>query len=282
MFLLSRIVGCGVRAPDGRLVGALADLSTRLGYQHGGALVDRILVRRRRQPSLLVPWSALIALRPHHIEISEAATDFAVTSVGGALAADELLLHRDVLDTQIVDIDGQRLARVADVVLAHRADSRVEIVGVEVGFGAVLRRLGLESLAARASRDAVAWSDLHLTSERGHAVQLGTPRSNVHLLGARGLAELVFHLDTDSATEVLAARGPALTAEVIQASHPAVGERILRALPEDRAADVVAVMPTRSATHWRRRLAVPRLRGRALLRSRVWPRRRHRPPGTER
>ena len=61
---------------------------------------------------------------------------------------------RDVLDTQIIDLVGQRLARVADVVLTRTADDRLELVGVEVGFGGVLRRLGLRRLAARTARTA--------------------------------------------------------------------------------------------------------------------------------
>lgn len=242
-------------------------------------MIDRVLVRRRAEPDLLIPWSAVVSLRHNDIRVAGDIPSFAVGSVGEALAADELLLDRDVLDTQVVDIAGQRLARVGDVVLAHRTDGRVEVVGVEVGFGAVLRRIGLEGLAARTRRDAVAWSDLHLTSERGHAVQLAGPRSAVHLLDTRGLAMLIAHLDTESATEVLAARGPAVAADVVRASHPSVGERILRAMTGTQAADIVSVMPTDHAAHWRSRLAAPRhLLGRHLLRSHVWPRRRHAAP----
>ena len=60
---------------------------------------------------------------------------FEVTSAAEALASDEILLKRDVLDTQIVDVVGQRLARVADVLLARTAGGRLEALGVEVGFG---------------------------------------------------------------------------------------------------------------------------------------------------
>ena len=77
----------------------------------------------------------------------------------------------------------------------------------------------------------MAWTDLHLTSERGHAVQLATPRSAVHHLDARGLAALVSHLDTESAAEVLAVKAPGVAAEVVRAAHPSVAERVLRALP---------------------------------------------------
>ena len=139
----------------------------------------------------------------------------------------------------------------------------------------MLRRLGLQRLAARAGEDAVAWTDLHLTSERGHAVQLATPRSAVHHLDARGLAALVSRLDTESAAEVLTAKEPGVAADVVRAAHPIVGERVLRAVPGAHAARIVAAMPAEHATRWRGRLAqAPRRR---FLRSRVWPRRRHLP-----
>jgi hypothetical protein len=189
---------------------------------------------------------------------------------------DEIRLARDVLDTQVVDLAGQRLARVADVVLARTADSRLEVCGVEVGFGGVLRRLGLGRLVPRSTEDVVAWSDLHLTSERGHAVQLSAPRAAVHRLDARSLAALVSRVDTDSATEILAVKEPSLAAEVVAAASPEVGERVLRAMPAALAGRIVAAMSHEHAGRWRARLARrPRLWGRPLLRSRVWPHRRH-------
>src|SRR6185312_15778972 len=182
-------------------------------------------------------------------------TTFAITSTIDALDDDEILLVRDVLDTQIVDLVGQRLARVADVVLTRIADDRLELVGAEVGFGGVVRRLGLRRLAARDGEDCVAWTDLHLTSERGHAVQLATPRSAVHHLDAVALAALVSRLDTESATEVLTAAGPSVAADVVGIAHPAVGERVLRAMTDADAAQIVAAMPQEHATRWRKRLA---------------------------
>ena len=276
--MLSRLNGRDVRGRDGRLLGRLADLTVSLADESTPTMVDRILVRGAR--NLLVPWSEVASLHQSSIELASEGAGFEVTSISDALDDDEILLVRDVLDTQIVDIVGQRVARVADVVLARTPDGRIEVVGVHVGFSAVLRRLGLGRLAARVRNDAVAWTDLHLTSDRGHAVQLATPRSAVHLLDARGLAMLVSRLDTESATEVLAAKGPEVAADVIRASHPVVAERVLRAMTETDAAHVVAAMPADHATHWRGRLGTPGLlRGRRLLRFHVWPRHRHSPRG---
>jgi hypothetical protein len=276
------MTGQDVLCPDGRVAGRLADLTVRLDEHAGPHLVERLLVQRHRAPDLLMPWAAIESFENTCVLIHgpDDPISFAITSTTEALSDDEILLVRDVIDTQIVDVVGQRLARVADVVLTRTANGRLELVGVEVGFGGVLRRLGLHRLAARADEDCVAWTDLHLTSERGHAVQLATPRSAVHHLDAAGLAALVSKLDTESATEILAAAGPGVAAAVVGIAHPVVGERVLRAMPDTDAAQIVAAMPAERASRWRTRLAhSPALLGRRFIRSRVWPRRRHTPTG---
>lgn len=273
MLLLSTIIGRDVRGSGGRALGCVADVTASV---HGDApRIERILVNGKHD--LLVPWEAVVSLHHNDIQLNRDGTDFTFTHIVDALDADEILLGRDVLDTQIIDIAGQRLARVADVVLA-RSDGRMEAVGVEVGFGGVLRRLGLSQLARRMQRNNVAWSDLHLTSDRGHAVQLATPRSAVHLLDARGLATVIARLDTESAAEVLVAKGPAVAADIIRATHPVVSERMLRAMDDTDAADIIAAMPAHHATRWRDLLATPpALRGRHFRRFRIWPRRRYTP-----
>lgn len=273
MLAFSRILGLTVRDCAGSELGRVADMTVVLGHPDSAALVDRLLVRTARGHHTMFAWSAVERLSSDCIRVS--AEGIPVAAVASFLHIDELLLHRDVLDTQIVDVAGRRVARVADILLARRRDRSLEVAAVEVGFAAVLRRLGIPPWLARSRADTVAWGDLHLTSARGHEVQLVTPRSAVHLLDARELALLVSRLDVDSAADVLTSRGPSVAADVLRISGPVVGDHLLRAMTDAAAADVVAAMPAAHASRWRRLLGRPRLaRGRPLLRSHVWPRRR--------
>lgn len=278
VLLLSRVTGHDVLGRDGRVIGRLADLTADLVEESGPPLADRVVVSRGRGSQLLIPWEQVTNFGHNQVVLALDAADagrFAVDDLTAALGDREILLARDVLDTQVVDVVGQRLARVADVVLARSGGGRLELVGVEVGFGAVLQRLRLPATGAR-REDIIAWSDLHLASERGHSVQLATPRAAVHRLDPRGLAALVSRLDTESAAEILAATGPGVAADVVCAAHPAVAERVLRALPDPEAARIVAAMPAEHARRWRTLLQhAPALGGRKFLRFRVWPRRHH-------
>ena len=244
MLLLSRLTGQQVSAPDGREVGRLADLTVRL--DGSGSAVERLILRLPGGRIALLPWAAVESIHLGRVVVGVEPTGFDTAGLSAALAPDEIMLNRDVLDTQIVDVVGQRLARVADVVLGRTRDGRLELLGAEVGFTGVLRRLGLRRMPA--GEDIVAWSDLHLTSDRGHAVQLATPRSAVHRLDARGLAALVSRVDVDAANEILAVRDPQVAADAVRVVHPEVAERIHR----------------RSV-----------LKGRRFFRSGAWPHRRH-------
>ena len=53
----------------------------------------------------------------------------------------EVELARDVIDHQLVDIDGARVVRASDLYLARVAEV-AQLVGVDVGFNTLLRRLG--------------------------------------------------------------------------------------------------------------------------------------------
>ncbi len=273
MLLLSAVIGRRVYSPDGRMVGRIADLAVRMPGSVEPALVDRIVVHRRHSRDVLVPWEVVKTVAHSNVRLKVDVAESGGLRTDDPLGTDEILLVRDVLDTQVFDIVGQRLSRVGDVVLAHR-DHKMEVVGVEVGFGAVLRRLGLARVVERHPIDLLPWTEVHLTSDRGHAVQLGSPRSAIHRLDTRGLATLIARLDTDSAAEVLATKEDDVTADVIQRSVPLLGERMLRAMGGARAARVVAAMPAHHAARWRAILSTPRvLRRRHFLRSGVWPRR---------
>ncbi len=280
MLWLTGATGQEVHSIDGTALGRVIDLTVRLDPQRPIPFVARLLLEQGQGTSVLVDWSRVTQFEHDRVELrnGDLGSGFPAVAVSVQLGVDELLLCRDVLDTQIVDVVGHRLARVADVALARTADDRLEVLAVEVGFHRVLERLGLRWLADRSADESISWADLHLTSDRGHLVQLGSPASAVHRLTDGDLAALVARLDLDAATEVLDAAGPARTAGAITHATLPVGERLLRALPDDSRALVLEQMPADHAHRWRHRVRHQRpLRGRRFFRGAGW-RHRHGTP----
>ncbi len=103
VLLLSRETGQRVHGPDGQSIGRLADLSADLDRNMGPHLVERLLVRRRGAPDLLVPWTAIDSFE--HSGVRMAARDdpdtFAISCTSDGLGAEEILLVRDATDEEI-------------------------------------------------------------------------------------------------------------------------------------------------------------------------------------
>ena len=65
-----------------------------------------------------------------------------------ARADSELWLSRQILDKQIVDMDGRRVVRVNDLQLSQM-DGSMLLVGVDIGGRGLARRIGLEGIGRR-------------------------------------------------------------------------------------------------------------------------------------
>jgi CBS domain-containing protein len=221
-------------------VGHLLDVTVELGTDRPA--IRRLAVGRRRRTVAYVDAAAVSSLEQDSVQLSLPA----LPTTEPVLHEREALLGRDVLDTQVIDVAGKRLARVSDVVLT-RSGNDVLVTAVEVGPAGVLRRLGLRRLAERSASRAILWEDLHLTSSRGHELQLTGTSAGVHRLGQSELASVVALLPTTQASEILAAVSPDAAAGALSGSHPRVSARLLHAVPHLTASAVLSRMPSDDA-----------------------------------
>src|SRR5579872_5592121 len=61
---------------------------------------------------------------------------------------EELYLVADLLDKQIVDVDGRKVVRINDIEVANTG-GRLRVVAADIGLAGLLRRLGLRSFGQR-------------------------------------------------------------------------------------------------------------------------------------
>ncbi|MBN1529383.1 MAG: magnesium transporter [Thermoleophilaceae bacterium] len=219
----------------GSTVGRLGDLAA----DPTGAtpVVTALQVRRRRRARLL-PWESVSAFDGEAVQLRDGPVP------ERALADTELLLRRDVLDAQIVDVAGRRVVRVGDVDLACPG-AVPAVAAVEVGTRPVLRRLGLRRIARRFRPESVAWQDLHLAAGRGHRIELRTGR--LERLGPAALAQVIGRVPPAPALEIVRSVAPEVAARSVATAHPRVGGRILRGLEPRRAARLLEKMPADDA-----------------------------------
>ncbi len=224
---LTDLLGERVISDTGAHAGRVADVVAAVHGEH--PLVTAIMVRpHRRAPALRADHAGVAGLGAGALRLTGPLPH------DEAERPDEVLLRRDVLDVQIVDIASRRMARVGDVDLAVGGDG-LRVVAVDVGWRAILRRLGLRRLAHRASRDAIDWQSLHVAAGRAHALQLRSSSAAVQRLDPGELAMLVARLPAASAGDVLHSVEPERAAAALAALHPDLSADLLETLPAEHA-----------------------------------------------
>lgn len=280
LVLLSRQLGRPVTTRSGSPLGRVADLTVRLDTPH--PRVHRVLVRRGRHRTSMLSWSQALDAAPNGpLRVAPEAAGEPDTP---GLLADELLLGRDVLDTQVVDLKGHRLSRVSDVLLLHLPGGGLELIAVDLGLRALVRRIAPHPLRSgpTGSPDlgvAVDWQDLHLSSDRGHVTQLCTADAGFRRLRTTELAELLARLTTPKAVDVLQAVEPAHAAAAVHTSDPVTGRRLLAALSPEQAERLLAAAHPAHARQLRALVGAATRPRRRLLRTAGW--RARRPPQTD-
>ena len=243
---LSSLLGRWVRAADGRRLGRVVEVT--VVATEGHPRVDLIGVGRHRSVDFVFMVGDFDDLGGRDLLLVEGAD---IMAAADDWATARLRLNRDVLDCQIIDLAGKRVARVCEVLLARVGDEH-HMVGVEVGVAGVLRRLGLHRLANRIPREVVDWADLTLTAQRARTLQLAATAAAVRRLDPDQLAAVLAHIPVQHAVEILRVAHPIDAAGALTAAHPHLGTRLLHALPTTDRDAVLASMDTDRADLLRR------------------------------
>ncbi|HET9257101.1 MAG TPA: CBS domain-containing protein [Pseudonocardiaceae bacterium] len=275
---LAGLIGRPVRHRGGESVGRVADVvahwDTGESYPSLAGIITRVGARRA-----FVPASAIATVRQREVALATARLDlrdFVPREGETALAA-------QVLDHQLVDIDGARVVRAADLYLAT-VGGVVRLVGVDVGFGSLLRRLGPARWRTRPTPEAVIdWASVHSfgpAAGRGgarlvrHRGELNTLRPAeladlLEDLGRRERHELLELVEPDTAADALEEMdagqlhqllSEADTSEIIpilSRMEPDEAAEALRSLSETDRAAVLAAMAEEAAARLRLVLEFP-------------------------
>jgi sporulation protein YlmC with PRC-barrel domain len=274
---LSDLIHRPVRSAHGRMLGRVSDLV--VVESDGTAPVDAVIVTSGRWHRR-ISWVDVatcgdgddVRLRDGLGRLDgPSATPDATRVDDGDAAAAEILLRRDVLDAQIVDVAGRRLARCSDVVLVPLDDGSLVAAGVDVGAGRLLQRLGLGVIGRHLGEEVVPWSDVHLVSRLGHRAQISPRHGHLERLSSEQLAHLLAALPAGHARDVVQSLPADRAARAIARSDDEVSGRILSFLAPEHAQGVLDEMPSEHAKRLRHRMRRARTR-RRYRRTRGWRR----------
>jgi len=244
------LVGSVVRNQNGAEIGRLIDVVARLYSDERYPPVTGLVVRvGRRRAFLDVP--AIAALTRDGVTLRTSRLDLRDFS----RRPGEVLLARDVLDHQLVDVDGVQVIRAADLFLTV-VGQRALLVGVDVSLQSLLRRLGPRRLRKRPTPDRVIdWEAVAPFSEHStdgpatlqlrasqHALRRLRPGELADLLedlGRPGRQELLASLDTETAADALEEMDAGELQALLREAEPAHAAGLVAAMEPDEAVDAL-------------------------------------------
>ena len=122
---LSKAIGRPVRDRNDEQIGKVSDLIVAIEDQYPP--VTGLVVKTDRR-LIFLPWSAVRSLDGTGAQLATARIDIEKFQQ----RPNEILLRADLMDKQIVDIDGRKVVRVNDLRL-DEVDGRLRLVAVDVG-----------------------------------------------------------------------------------------------------------------------------------------------------
>ena len=165
-------------------------------------------------------------------------------------AGDELWLRDQVLDQQIVDIEGRRLVRANDLQLMRNGiEGGFFLVGVDTGTRSLLRRIGVEGIGIRLLRllgrqpaeKVIPWQDV-ASAPADAPIRLRVTREKLRKLDPVDMAEIISSMDRSSGQSLLETLDDETVADAIQEIHPEMQTALLTAMEPERAADILEEM----------------------------------------
>jgi len=182
------------------------------------------------------------------------ATTLAVDWVIADGAEGLLLLSRDLLDQQVIDVHGRKVVRVNDVDF-HQDISlgrpQLRVGGVDVGARGAIRRLlkgvvpaaALRVLLQRVPPREIPWDFVDLIeTDVARRVKLKISYDKLAKLHPADLADIIEDLAPDEREAVFETLDEGVAAGALEELQPRVQKAVVESLDSDRAADIVEEM----------------------------------------
>jgi CBS domain-containing protein len=236
------LIGRPVLNQSGEEVGRLVDMVAQVhGSTDAYPALTGIVVRVGRRRAFL-DASAIDRVERRSVTLRTARMDLREFQ----RREGEVLLHRDILDHQLVDTDEVQVIRPADLYLAQVGD-KVRLVGVDVSLQTLLRRLGPKRFRWHPTPDRVIdWAAIESfgadSPEEPAAVKLREPHTALRRLRPAELADVLEGLGRPGRKELLASLDHDVAADALEEMEPEELTALLREMDPSQAADLVARM----------------------------------------
>jgi magnesium transporter len=248
---VSALMGTRISSADGRVFGSIREFA--VAPSDDAAHVFGFVLRLAKGPAQ-TPSLVRIA------DLQQAAAGLTMRNQAQPLdmpdAEAYLLLERDLLDQQIIDVHGHKVVRVNDVDLIWEACTTGEdtlslrIAEVEVGLRGALRRLlkglpqgSIDSLTTRLSTSVIPWEFVDLIDrDPSRRVKLKIEQNRLANMHPSDIADILEELGPAERHALFTSLDEEVAAEALEEVDPKMQQALIEDLDSERVAGIVEEM----------------------------------------
>jgi magnesium transporter len=249
-FYLSGIIGKEAFGSDGDAIGVVRDLlvsSAPSGHSDANSQLITGVKLKINKDLKFFSFSSFRVVKAREL-LNVTCSD--LVELGNEEVENGLLLVENILDKQIVDLNGRKLVRVNDVRLATLPAGTFAIA-VDIGIEGLLRRLGIAAPIKRLlsffnvsiPAQFILWDDVQAIDFSNLNIKLSKSYSKLNTLHPSDLADIIEDLGKKSSMSVFSALDEEKAADVLEELEPHAQVHIVENLPVPKAADVLEKMP---------------------------------------
>ncbi|MDT8718516.1 CBS domain-containing protein [Clostridium sp. 19966] len=156
------------------------------------------------------------------------------------------LLSKNLLDKQIVDVNGKKVVRVNDLKMAE-----IAVVAVDSGAIALGRRLGVEgpvksffkAFKRNPADSMIMWDNVESLEMVNDNLKISVPYKKLSKLKPADLADILEDMDSENRTKIFQSLDENLAADTLEEIEPEIQADLLANLSEEKASVVLEAMP---------------------------------------
>lgn len=168
----------------------------------------------------------------------------------GKVLSGDVLLFRDIIDKQIVDVDGARVIRVNDLKLA-KVNQDVRLIAADVGMSGILRRLGILNIVAwflgwfrvKLKESLIGWDHVEQLKSDLAKGRITIPHKRIEELHPSDIAHIISQVHSDEKEALFTSLSEKTAAEALHELEPKLGALLISTLDTKKALSILEKMP---------------------------------------
>lgn len=251
-FYLSQVTGCKIYDLNGKRLGKVLDIivnTAQHGHPHEEAFRPVIVgIKTKIKGEIQYLNFEFIKIENNKNSFSficNQAVQLPESTIENCLP-----LVKNILDRQIVDINGRKLVRVNDIRLVS-IDPDIYAIAVDISTEGLLRRLGvanpvnklLKLFKLNLPSQFILWDNVEAFDTSNFNIKLSQSSSKLQLLHPSDLADIIEEMGSLSRRKFFESLDEEKAADVLEEMEPYAQAQIIESLSISKAADVLEKMP---------------------------------------